>query len=98
MTAMIRLWTCSLLMCLALRSAGAGPERTNAQTTSEAKATIERPEPTAADVPYGPHARQRLDFWQAKSDRPTPLVVFIHGGGWVNGDKSTYGTDHIKPF
>jgi enterochelin esterase-like enzyme len=58
----------------------------------------ERLAPTAADVPYGEHPRQKLDFWQAKSDRPTPLVVLIHGGGWVNGDKSSYGTAAIKPF
>ncbi|MGH7943948.1 MAG: alpha/beta hydrolase fold domain-containing protein [Opitutaceae bacterium] len=36
---------------------------------------------------YGPHERHVLDFWQAKSDRPAPLAVFIHGGGWVNGSK-----------
>jgi acetyl esterase/lipase len=47
-------------------------------------------EPTAADVSYGPHDRNKLDFWQAKSDKPTPLVVCIHGGGWNNGDKSGY--------
>ena len=44
--------------------------------------------PTFADVPYGPHARNVLDFWQAKSERPTPVVVFIHGGGFTSGDKS----------
>lgn len=47
-------------------------------------------EPTAADVSYGPHDRNKLDFWQAKSDKPTPLVLCIHGGGWNNGDKSSY--------
>jgi acetyl esterase/lipase len=57
-----------------------------------------RLEPTAADVAYGPHERNRLDFWQAKSDQPTPLVVLIHGGGWVNGDKSGYGTSTIQPY
>jgi acetyl esterase/lipase len=31
-----------------------------------------------------------LDFWQAKSDTPTPLVLCIHGGGWQGGDKSGY--------
>jgi acetyl esterase/lipase len=46
--------------------------------------------PTAANVPYGTHPRQVLDFWQAKSDTPTPVVFEIHGGGWVNGDKSGY--------
>jgi len=41
------------------------------------------------DVPYGKHPRQVLDFYQAKSDKPTPVVFYIHGGGWVNGDKKT---------
>lgn len=51
------------------------------------------PAPTAADVRYGPHQRNVLDFWQAKSDRPTPLVVYIHGGGFVAGDKSAVRKD-----
>ncbi len=46
--------------------------------------------PTAANVSYGPHPRNVLDFWQAKSDTPTPLVFCIHGGGWRAGDKSSY--------
>ncbi|MCX8036779.1 MAG: alpha/beta hydrolase [Candidatus Sumerlaeia bacterium] len=44
--------------------------------------------PTFANVAYGPHERNVLDFYQAKSDKPTPLVIFIHGGGFVSGDKS----------
>ncbi len=45
--------------------------------------------PTAANVAYGTHERQVLDFWRAESATPTPLVLHIHGGGWVNGDKAT---------
>lgn len=41
------------------------------------------------DVPYGTHPRQVLDFYQAKSDKPTPVVFYIHGGGWQAGDKKT---------
>jgi len=44
--------------------------------------------PTLADVSYGPHARNVLDFWRAPSSRPTPLVIYIHGGGFTAGDKS----------
>lgn len=40
-----------------------------------------------ADVPYGGHPRQVLDFYPAKSDKPTPVVFYIHGGGWQGGDK-----------
>ena len=46
------------------------------------------PPPTAANVAYGRDERQILDFWQAPSKEPTPLVLFIHGGSWLNGGKS----------
>jgi acetyl esterase/lipase len=39
------------------------------------------------NVPYGKHPRQVLDFYQARSDKPTPVVFHIHGGGWQGGDK-----------
>jgi acetyl esterase/lipase len=44
-------------------------------------------EPTMANVHYGDHERQVLDFWQASAAQPTPVVLHIHGGGWVSGDK-----------
>jgi acetyl esterase/lipase len=47
--------------------------------------------PTEANVAYGEHPRQVLDFWQAKSDKPTPVLFFIHGGGWMAGDKAKVG-------
>lgn len=40
------------------------------------------------DVAYGPHPRQVLDFYQASVAEPAPVVVFIHGGGFVNGSKA----------
>ena len=32
-----------------------------------------------------------LDFFRADTKEPAPLVVHIHGGGWVNGDKVGVG-------
>jgi len=45
------------------------------------------PAPTQAAVAYGSHERHVLDFWKAESDKPTPLVFVIHGGGWQGGSK-----------
>lgn len=53
-----------------------------------AHAQAPAPLPTQANVPYGTHAQQVLDFYQAKTDGPAPLLFFIHGGGWMNGDKA----------
>ena len=47
------------------------------------------PKPDHENVPYGPHERNVLDVWLAKSDKPAPLLVYIHGGGWMAGDKRT---------
>lgn len=44
--------------------------------------------PTQANVAYGTHPKQVLDFYKAESTKPTPLMFFIHGGGWVAGTKS----------
>ena len=60
-----------LLVLLPAVRAGAAPQRA----------------PTFPDVAYGTHERQVLDVWQATSDKPTPVVFHIHGGGWVRGDK-----------
>ena len=45
------------------------------------------PKPTIELARYGDHPRHVMDFWQADSDTPTPLVFIIHGGGWNGGSK-----------
>ena len=46
------------------------------------------PQPHVSNAPYGPHERNVLDLWKTKANKPTPLVIFIHGGGFRQGDKS----------
>ncbi len=70
-----------------------------AQADKKKAAPPRRPEPTVADYVYDDKSqRQKFDFWQAKSERPTPVVLLIHGGGWVNGDKTSYGESAIQPY
>jgi acetyl esterase/lipase len=53
--------------------------------------------PTHGNVSYGKNERDVMDFWQAKSDKPTPVVICIHGGSWIGGDKSSY-YGRVKTF
>jgi len=42
--------------------------------------------PDMSNVVYGSDQKFNVfDLWKAKSDKPTPLVIFIHGGGGVDG-------------
>ena len=46
----------------------------------------------AKDLAYLPegHARHRLDIYRPKpAAKPAPVLFWIHGGGWVTGDKSS---------
>lgn len=39
------------------------------------------------NVPYGSDARQVLDVYRPQGARQAPVVVFLHGGAFVRGDK-----------
>jgi acetyl esterase/lipase len=92
----------ALPACLIAQETPKAPAKAKAKAQPKAakkKAAPERPTPTVADFAYGQDSpRQKFDFWQAKSDQPTPVVLLIHGGGWRGGDKSGYGTSAIKPY
>ena len=49
--------------------------------------------PTLGNVAYGSHPKHVLDFYKAESASPTPLVFYIHGGGWTAGTKDRPGVD-----
>jgi acetyl esterase len=55
-----------------------------------------KPAPQQKNVAYGPHERNVLDLWQAKSEKPTPLVVYIHGGGFRAGSKESLNAGTLR--
>jgi acetyl esterase len=57
-----------------------------------------RPTPDFPDVRYGPHERNVFDLWLPKSDRPAPLVLFIHGGGFRGGDKGSISAGVLQQY
>lgn len=57
------------------------------EEAKRAASETQLPNPTHYDVAYGPHPKQVLHFWQAESDKPTPVLLFIHGGGWNAGGR-----------
>lgn len=54
------------------------------------------------DLPYAEpeNPRQKLDLFlpkDRKGEKPLPVIVFIHGGGWRGGDKNS-GIGHVGRF
>ncbi len=68
----------ALLLALLLTATSAGAQSTKSVA----------PAPTKSNEKYDTkHERNVLDFWSAASDKPAPLVVWFHGGGFTQGDK-----------
>jgi len=78
-----------VFVCL-LFSVTVSAQSTDRGSAPRANRRPQRPpalQPTRADVAYGPHQRNRIDFYRAQSEEATPLVVYIHGGGFRGGSK-----------
>jgi acetyl esterase/lipase len=39
------------------------------------------------DISYGGHERHKLDFYSPAASSRSPLVIFVHGGGFVSGGR-----------
>ncbi len=40
------------------------------------------------DIRYGEHPRQRLDVYKPEHAKACPVVMFVHGGAFVDGDRN----------
>jgi acetyl esterase/lipase len=84
----------ALLAALGLALVGCGGSASTDTADDTTDTTGEAPRrdltPVLADQPYTTPATdtQVLDLWvPADATGPVPVVVFVHGGGWVEGDK-----------
>ena len=67
----------------------------NSQVSGQDKAKLLPP--THANVSYGDHKSKVIDIWIAKGEGPRPLLVYIHGGGWIGGTKKRNAAQ-VRPF
>jgi len=51
--------------------------------------------PSFDNVKYGENERNVFDIWLADSETPTPLAVYIHGGGFKSGSKEKLKVEKI---
>ena len=51
--------------------------------------------PSFDNVKYGENERNVFDIWLADSETPTPLAVYIHGGGFKSGSKENLKVEKI---
>lgn len=55
-----------------------------------------RIEPTFDNVKYGPNDKHHFDLYQARTDTPTALLLFFHGGQFITGNESSLGTLDLR--
>src|SRR5688572_23654531 len=53
---------------------------------------------THTDISYGPDALQKMDIYLPanRDTNNTKLMVLIHGGAWIEGDKADFNIPDIK--
>ena len=69
--------------------------RQNKPARGTAQTAPPKQKPTHANVKYGEHERQVFDLWLADSSKPTPLAIYIHGGGFKSGSKEKLSSANL---
>jgi arylformamidase len=79
---------------IAAMGMGLGPdvlEQCRALFDTEQRALVDAVRVAARDLAYGAHERHRLDLYGQAGDGLKPVLLFVHGGGFVLGDKGDSG-------
>ncbi|HSX64090.1 MAG TPA: alpha/beta hydrolase [Pseudoxanthomonas sp.] len=93
----------SLLSCMAAAVADAQTLRERLQQAREASRKPAARPPTLPvgaralpDIAYGTDSRQRFDAYLPAQPHNAPIILFVHGGGWENGNKDNPGVVEDK--
>ena len=57
--------------------------------------SVAKQKPSIANFSYGEDERNVFDIWLADSKTPTPLAVYIHGGGFKSGSKEKLSPEKL---
>jgi acetyl esterase/lipase len=90
----IRILACLLLITLALPAAATRRDELQALQSERSRRAEALPPGTkvARNVAYGTHRLQSMDVYVADGTvAPAPVIVMVHGGGWMIGDKASPG-------
>lgn len=49
------------------------------------------------DISYSDHERHVFDLYRPDTPSPPPVVVYFHGGGFLQGDKTDGGDARLRP-
>jgi len=84
-----------LLATAAFAQDSADPKQKALASAQQSAVTLE------LDLPYAnnENPKQALDLYLPKNptrEKPLPVIAFIHGGGWVNGDRIGYSAACIQ--
>ncbi len=90
----------ALLAAAVLTLAGAGAAQAQLSPTSSFLATLDNAYRVIPNVTYheASGVENKLDLYVRRNpDGPAPVLLMIHGGGWVGGQKETY-TMRLLPY
>lgn len=94
------LLACALLTALPLAAQTFRERLQQARETSRQPSARAPTLPAGAralrDVSYGNDPRQRFDVYLPAQPRNAPILLFVHGGGWANGNKDNPGVVEHK--
>ncbi len=84
----------AVAICTAARDTQRNRQAENRQQSQRQQAI----QPTHLDEKYGEHEKQAFDLYLVESDKPAPLFIWIHGGGFRGGDKRGVNAQMIRRF